>query len=61
MENSCFIVSNDRFRDFIRDKSLKDNKRKDKLQKWVNNHTINFAFINFKFIPNPDFMFKFKI
>jgi hypothetical protein len=50
--SNAFIVTNDKFRDFI----LKQPNSEDRLkeQRWVKDHSISFTFNGDEFLPNPD-------
>lgn len=46
---NAFIVTNDKFRDYVTKQSDKP-----KEQKWIKDHSISFAFNGDEFLPNPD-------
>ncbi len=49
---NAFIVTNDKFRDFI-EKQL-GNQEKLKERKWIKDHSISYTFNDVEFLPNPD-------
>eukprot|EP00479_Gromia_sphaerica_P007864 TRINITY_DN2796_c0_g1_i1.p1 TRINITY_DN2796_c0_g1~~TRINITY_DN2796_c0_g1_i1.p1 ORF type:complete len:306 (-),score=76.38 TRINITY_DN2796_c0_g1_i1:369-1286(-) len=48
------IVSNDRFRDAVKNAPRKN---RAEFSKWLRSHVVSFTFVNDEFLPNPDFMF----
>ena len=51
-KNNAFIVTNDKFRDYI-DKQ-EGTPIKNKERKWVKDHSISYTFHGDQFLPNPD-------
>ncbi len=50
--SNAFIVTNDKFRDYVQKKAETDDRLKE--QRWVKDHSISFAFNGDEFLPNPD-------
>lgn len=48
---NAFIVTNDKFRDYVQ---KKDNSEQPKERKWVKDHSISYTFNGNEFLPNPD-------
>lgn len=55
---NAFIVTNDKFRDYVRklevNPSENDHESIKKQQSWLKQHTVTFAFKGDEYLPNPD-------
>jgi len=64
---NAFIVTNDKFRDYLRkievNPSMNDQEVTKRERAWIQQHSISFAFNEDEFLPNPDskLFSKFKI
>lgn len=49
---NAFIVTNDKFRDYISKQDSNSDKNKER--KWINDHSVSYTFNADEFLPNPD-------
>eukprot|EP00403_Amphidinium_massartii_P022788 CAMPEP_0178387102 /NCGR_PEP_ID=MMETSP0689_2-20121128/8902_1 /TAXON_ID=160604 /ORGANISM="Amphidinium massartii, Strain CS-259" /LENGTH=502 /DNA_ID=CAMNT_0020007459 /DNA_START=9 /DNA_END=1518 /DNA_ORIENTATION=- len=57
LKHKGYVVTNDRFRDFVDDQGKLDKKQARHAKHWVRNHLISFTFFRDEFLPNPNFNF----
>ena len=53
---SGYIVTNDRFKDYLDKFAYNDHKQRNEAKRWLQNNCISFSFIGKTFMPNPDFI-----